>query len=73
MELSGRGRLAAFSTQERAIRFAAPDVIGLVDLDEGVRLLSHVVGRYEDLAIGAPVRVDFVEADGQVLHRFVPD
>jgi uncharacterized OB-fold protein len=74
VELSGRGRLAAFSTQETAIRFRAPDVIGLVDLDDGVRVLSHIAGRYEDLSIGDAVSVDFVEVEpGLVLHSFMPD
>lgn len=73
VELSGRGRLAAFSTQETGLRFRAPDVLGLVDLEEGVRLLSHVAGRHSDLAIGQPVRVDYVEVEpGLVLHRFIP-
>jgi uncharacterized OB-fold protein len=72
-ELSGHGTLAAFSTQETALRFATPAVIGLVDLDEGVRLLSHIAGRYEDLRLGQDVRVDFVEVDDMVLHRFVPE
>lgn len=72
-ELSGRGTLAAFSTQETAVRFGAPAVIGLVDLDEGVRLLSHIAGGYADLSIGQRVRVDFIEVEGQVLHRFVPE
>jgi len=72
VKLSGRGRLLAFSTQETAIRFRAPDVIGLVDLDEGVRVLSHIVGDYDALRIGDAVAVDFVEAEpGLVLHRFV--
>ena len=70
--LSGRGRLVAFSTQELGARFSAPDVIGLVNLDEGVRILSHIAGRYEDLSIGDAVAVDFVEPEpGLVLHRFV--
>jgi hypothetical protein len=69
--LSGRGRLAAFSTQETALRFRAPDVIGLVDLEEGVRLLSHIVGAYEELRVGDAVTVDFVEVEpGLVLHEF---
>jgi len=69
--LSGRGRLAAFTTQETAFRFAAPDVIGLVDLDEGVRVLSAIDGRYEDLSIGEAVSVEFIEVEpGLVLHRF---
>ena len=69
--LSGRGRLAAFTTQETALRFAAPEVIGLVDLDEGVRVLSAIAGRYEDLSIGDAVSVEFIEVEpGLVLHRF---
>src|SRR5213593_832059 len=70
--LSGHGRLVAFSTQEMSIRFRAPDVIELVDLDEGVRVLTHVAGGYEDLSIGDRVSVDFVEVEpGLVVHRFV--
>lgn len=72
-ELSGLGTLAAFSTQETAVRFRAPDVIGLVDLDEGVRLLTHVAGRYEDLAIGMRVRLRWIDVDGQTLHSFAPE
>lgn len=69
--LSGRGRLVAFSTQETGIRFRAPEVIGLVDLDDGPRLLTAIAGRYEDLAIGDEVVVEFVEVEpGLVLHRF---
>jgi uncharacterized OB-fold protein len=72
-ELSGRGALVAFSTQETSLRFAAPAVIGLVDLDEGVRVLSHIAGPYGDLRLGQRVRLDFVEIDGMTLHRFVPE
>jgi uncharacterized OB-fold protein len=71
--LSGRGRLVAFTTQETALRFRAPEVIGLVELEEGVRLLTAVAGRYEELAVGEEVTVEFVEVEpGLVLHRFVP-
>lgn len=72
-ELAGHGTLAAFSTQETAVRFAAPAVIGLVDLDDGVRVLSAIAGRYEDLRIGMRLRLELVDVDGQRLHRFVPD
>lgn len=72
-ELSGRGTLAAFSTQETAVRFRAPEVIGLVDLDEGARILTHVAGAYEDLSIGIRVRLEWLERDGQILHSFRPD
>jgi hypothetical protein len=73
MTLSGRGRLAAFTTQETAFRFRAPEVIGLVDLDEGVRILSAIVGSYDELSIGDAVEVEFLEVEpGLVLHRFTP-
>jgi hypothetical protein len=72
--LSGRGTLAAFSTQEQGLRFAAPDVLGLVDLAEGVRLLSRIDASYESLRIGEPVVLGFVEAaPGLVLHQFAPE
>lgn len=50
-----------------------PDVIGMVELEEGVRLLTRIIGRYEDLSIGDAVSVDFVEVEpGFALHQFVP-
>lgn len=73
VELSGRGRIEAFTTQETAFRFMVPDVIGMVELEEGVRLLTRIIGRYEDLSIGDAVSVDFVEVEpGFALHQFVP-
>jgi uncharacterized OB-fold protein len=74
VDLSGRGTLAAFSTQESGYRFRAPDVIGLVDLAEGVRLLSRIAASYDALEIGQAVKVDYVEAEpGLILHQFVPE
>ena len=73
VDLSGRGTLVAYSTQETGFRFRAPDVIGLVDLEEGVRVLSRIDAAYDDLSIGLPLTVDFVEVEpGLVLHQFRP-
>ena len=73
VDLAGRGTVVAFSTQERGLRFNAPDVLGLVNLDEGVRLLSRLAAPLEDLRIGMVVTVDFLEvAPGEVLHQFSP-
>lgn len=73
IDLSGRGKLTAFSTKERGTRFNAPDVIGLVDLDEGVRLLSRIVAPLDDLRLGQLVTVEFIDVgDGVVLHQFLP-
>ncbi|MEW5947433.1 MAG: zinc ribbon domain-containing protein [bacterium] len=73
--LSGRGVLYAFSWQERGVRFVKPDVLGLVDLEDCAgRIFSRIAGKYEDLGIGMPLRIDFVEVHpGFFLHQFVPD
>jgi uncharacterized OB-fold protein len=47
-----------------------PFSVAIVELDEGVRLLSNIVGDYEDLAIGDKVEVEFVEREGQTLPLF---
>jgi uncharacterized protein len=56
-ELSRRGRVYAFTQQERGLRFTTPDVIGIVALDEGVRVFGLFEDPFERLAIGAPIEV----------------
>lgn len=71
VELSGSGRLYAFTQQERATRFMKPDVLGLVDLDEGFRILSKIKGKFEDLKIGLKVKISFIDVgENFVLHQF---
>ena len=56
--LSGRDTLYAFTRMwvvPEPFRSKAPYVVGLVDLAEGLRVFGKIRGRYEDLAIGAPV------------------
>ncbi len=53
--LSGRGALHAFTQQERGLRFTAPHVLGVVDLEEGVRVFGLLDAPFESLAIGQPV------------------
>ena len=74
VELSGRGRLHSFSQNERALFFRKPDVIGLVDLEEGCgRILSRIAAPFESLRIGQALRVEFIELPGGlVLHQFRP-
>ena len=50
-------------------RFAAlaPYTLGLVDLDEGVRVMAHVAAGVE---IGERVQLDFLEVEGCFLPRF---
>jgi hypothetical protein len=55
--ISGDGRVYAFTQQERGLAFTAPDVIGIVELQEGVRVFGVFEQAIERLTIGAPVEV----------------
>jgi uncharacterized protein len=70
IEASGRGRVHSHTTVFTS--FYGPDWEGdlpytvlLVDLEEGPRMLSRLVGDDEGLRSGAPVRVDFRTIDGR--------
>jgi uncharacterized OB-fold protein len=54
--------------------FAYPNVIVLVELAEGTRLVSRLVGvAPDDVRIGMPIEVDFETVDGDLaLHCFRP-
>lgn len=59
---SGAGTVASFTVVRRAVStdFEAPYVIALIDLDEGPRMMSHIVGiDPEAVSVGMPVTVDF--------------
>ena len=71
-----RGLLYAFTWQELGLRFAKPEVIGVVELaleDGPARLLTRIDAAWKTLAIGMPVELDFIEPEpGMVLHQFRP-
>jgi uncharacterized OB-fold protein len=77
---SGRGRLHSFCVQYQCAvpgyRGAVPFVTALVDLDEGPRMMSLLVGAGTDPAqirIGTPLGVEFQETDsGWPLPVFRP-
>jgi len=78
---SGRGTIYTFTVthqnQSPAFREACPYVLAWVELEEGPRLLTNIVGcEPEALRIGMPVRVDFadveVEAERFAVPRFRP-
>ena len=59
---SGVGRIASFSIMERPVSkaYPSPTVIVLVDLAEGTRMMSSLVGADPTaVEIGAPVSVEF--------------
>ena len=75
---SGRGTLYSFTVCHRAASeaFAAdvPYIVALVELDEGVRLLSNLIGCPHDQArVGMPVEVVFEDASSDItLYKYRP-
>lgn len=49
---------------------ALPYAIAILDLDEGVRMLTNIIDWADGLAIGDRVSVSFVERDGTVIPVF---
>jgi uncharacterized protein len=47
-----------------------PFTLAVVELNEGVRLLTNIVGPAEDLVIGDRVVAEFTERDGRTLPVF---
>ena len=74
-EVSGRGRVFSFVIYRRTYHRAmpAPYVVALVELDEGPRLISNIVGcAPEEVAIDMPVEVRFEQAGDFTLPHFAP-
>ena len=73
--VSGRGRVFSFVVYRRAYHPAlpAPYVVALVELEEGPRLISNVVGcAPEEVEVDMPVRVRFDDVGEFTLPRFEP-
>jgi uncharacterized OB-fold protein len=77
-ESSGRGRVYSWTVTHQALHpaFASetPYVVAVVELEEGVRVVSRLRGLPPDrLALDLPVQVEFERvADGIALPRFRP-
>jgi uncharacterized OB-fold protein len=77
-EASGRGTVYSYTIESKpmnpGMRAMAPYVIALIDLDEGVRMLSNVVGcAPEDVTVGMAVRLTWEPlGDGRNLPQFEP-
>jgi uncharacterized OB-fold protein len=76
VEASGRGTVFSFVMPEHP-RFPFleyPYIVALVELEEGTRLVTNLVGVAPDeVRIGQPVQVTFAEFDGDVvLPQFTP-
>ena len=75
---SGRGSVYTYTitnqNQAPGFREACPYVLAYVDLEEGPRLLTNIVGcQPADVSIGMSVAVDFAPAEGGLaVPRFRP-
>src|SRR4051794_33269810 len=72
---SGRGTLYSFNVvhHPQVPGFRYPLAVALVELEEGVRFLADVVGaRPEQLHVGMPMEVDWLQAGDNVLPRLRP-
>jgi len=71
---AGTGSVHSFtvvrSNPPSSFRPRLPYTIAIIDLDEGVRLMSNILGDPKTLAIGDRVKVEFVERDNDVLPLF---
>lgn len=74
--ISGKGTLASFVINNRPtppFDKDTPIIVALIQLDEGPRMMSNIVGveaKPENLELDAPVEVEFVERGEQVLPVF---
>ncbi len=70
---SGAGTVYSFSIVRRKPEAGGDYNVALVDLAEGVRMMSRIDGVAPDgLRIGMPVRARVLRGDGQALVVFVP-
>ena len=76
IESAGRGKVYSFAVMHHPSlpAFDSPNPVVLIELDEGVRIVSNIVGIASDqVSIGMPVEVEFVRTDPELmLHQFKP-
>ncbi|CAM3131768.1 Zn-ribbon domain-containing OB-fold protein [Mycobacterium colombiense] len=74
-ECSGRATVYTFSVVHRppSADFDAPYILAVVDLEEGCAMLTNIVDCSPDeVRVGMPVQVAFLEVDGGALPVFRP-
>jgi uncharacterized OB-fold protein len=76
-EVSGKGEVFSYTVTRRpppVFKGAEPYVLGSIELDEGVRMMSPIVGcAPEDVKVGMRVRVAWEENEGFNYPVFEPD
>jgi uncharacterized protein len=73
IDLPRRATLYAFTQQQRGLRFLAPDVLGLVEVEGVGHFLTRIDAPFERLTIGLPLEVAFLEiCPGVWVHQYRP-
>ena len=77
IESSGKGKVYSFTIARRGAGPAfvddTPYVVALVDLDEGVRMMSNIINiDIEEVRCEMPVEVVFREREGMKIPMFQP-
>ncbi|MDQ0189482.1 Zn-ribbon domain-containing OB-fold protein [Alicyclobacillus cycloheptanicus] len=63
---SGRGRIYSYTVVHRSFgpfEQEAPFVVAIVELEEGVRMMTRIVGPASQVKVDAPVRVTYERVD----------
>lgn len=66
VESSGIGKIYSYTVVHQAFgpfKAETPFVVGIVELDEGVRMMTRIIGEMERIAIDKPVSVVFTEVE----------
>jgi uncharacterized OB-fold protein len=72
-ESRGRGTVSAWIVSKHPTRpDEHPRLVALIDLDDGVRMISNLQDVDGDVALGTPVELFFAEVDGTTLPQFRP-
>ena len=76
VEASGRGVVYSYTVVERApapeFQESIPYIVGLVDLEEGPRMMTNLICGAEEARIGMAVTVDFDDDNEHVFPVFQP-
>lgn len=68
-ETSGQGKIHSYTVVHKApppFQEDVPYVIGIIDLEEGVRMMSRIIGDRDQIAIDKPVSVVYEKTDDEV-------
>jgi hypothetical protein len=69
VEANGNGLIYSYTVVHRAMppfKDEVPYVVGIIELEEGVRMMSRIVGDRSQIAIDKPVSVIFHQIDDEL-------